>query len=326
MADFTILVPPGANATSVAATLDILQTATVLAPRVKTARPSWRVLSATGKDVRLSAGMQVETAALPGRHRPDPSVWVVPGLGRDTPRAVATGLAGAEARKIIRAVAAHAASGGEIAASCSGVFLLQAAGLLVGRRVTTTWWLAATLVRLEPRCVVDADRIVCDDGPVHTAGAALAQIDLMLHLLRLRFGVALADAVARVLLIDGRQAQAPFVVPSLLSSGNELIANLVARIESGLPRPPSVKELADEFAMSQRTLSRRVRDATGKSTMALVHSVRLHRARTLIASSRISIERVAEQVGYEDATALRRLTRKMDGTVPSRYRATRMPR
>ena len=110
------------------------------------------------------------------------------------------------------------------------------------------------------------------------------------------------------------------VMPTMLSNGNELVARLVKRIESALPRPPSVEALADEFAMSQRTLSRHVREATGKSTMALVQSVRLNRARMLIESSRMTIDRVAEQVGYEDATALRRLMRKMAGVNPSRYR------
>ena len=69
-----------------------------------------------------------------------------------------------------------------------------------------------------------------------TAGAALAQSDLMLHLLRPRFGVALADAVARVLLIDGRQAQAPFAVPAMMANGSELIRRLTQRIEASLPR------------------------------------------------------------------------------------------
>lgn len=33
------------------------------------------------------------------------------------------------------------------------------------------------------------------------------------------------------------------------------------------------------------------------------------------------IERVAEQVGYEDATALRRMMRKAAGANPGRYRS-----
>lgn len=319
--DFTVLVLPGAYATGVAATLDILRAAATVAPRSRVARPTWRVLSPSGGRVSLSNGLHVETAALPKRARAETSTWIVPGLGIDDAGAIATYLASADARRATAAVVAHAGRGGRVAASCSAVFLLQAAGLLAGRRVTTTWWLAPELRRLEPRCVVDADRMVCADGPVSTAGAAFAQVDLMLHLLRTRFGVALADAVGRVLLIDGRHAQANFVVPTMLSNGNELVARLVARIESALPRPPSVEALAREFAMSPRTLSRHVRDATGRSTMALVQSVRLNHARMLIESSRMSIESVAGQVGYADSTALRRLMRKVAGSNPSRYRS-----
>ena len=322
MTDFTVLVLSGAYATSVAATLDVLRAASLLAPRMRLARPTWRVLSPSGTAVPLSGGMHVEAVALPTRSRADAATWIVPGLGIEDADALAARLACIDAQHAIRTVSAHAARGGRIAASCSAVFLLQAAGLLPGRRVTTSWWLAAELRRIEPRCSVDADRMVCADGPLSTAGAAFAQTDLMLHLLRVQFGVALADAVARVLLIDARQAQAHYVMPTMLSNGNALIARLVTRIEASLPHPPSVETLADEFAMSQRTLSRHVRDATGKSTLALVQSVRLNRARMLIESTRMTIERVAEQVGYEDATALRRLMRKAAGANPSQYRTT----
>ena len=155
-----------------------------------------------------------------------------------------------------------------------------------------------------------------------TAGAALAQSDLMLHLLRSRFGVALADAVARVLLIDGRQAQAPFALPAMMANGSELVRRLTRRIEAALPHPPSVAQLADELAMSSRTLARHVRAATGRGPLALVQGVRLNHARHLIESSRLTIAQVAERVGYEDATALRRLMRKAAGASPSQFRAS----
>jgi transcriptional regulator GlxA family with amidase domain len=320
MHDFTILVLPGAYGTSVAVTLDILNAAAALAPRLKAPRPTWRVMSPNGAGVPLSGGLQCETRALPGRSRADASTWIIPGLGVDSPAALAARLARDDANRVIDSVRRHGERGGAVAASCSAVFLLQAAGLLRGRRVTTSWWLAPELRRIEPECTVDADRMVCADGPVSTAGAAFAQADLMLHLLRTRFGTALADAVGKVLLIDGRQAQAPFVVPSMLSNGSELIRRLTRRIESSLPKPPSVAALADEFAMSQRTLARRVRAATGLGALALVQSVRLNRARMLIETSRMTIEQVAAQVGYEDATALRRLMRKAAGATPSRFR------
>ena len=73
--------------------------------------------------------------------------------------------------------------------------------------------------------------------------------------------------------------------------------------------------------MSERTLARRVRAATGMTPLALLQSVRLNRARMLIETTRMNIAEVAAQVGYEDATALRRLMRKMAGANPSRFRA-----
>lgn len=321
MHDFTVLVLPGAYGTSVAVTLDVLSAAAALAPRLRIPQPKWRVVSPKNGGVPLGGGLQLGAAALPGRSRADASTWIIPGLGVDNPAALASRLGDDDAMRAIGAVRRHGVRGGLVAASCSAVFLLQAAGLLQGRRVTTSWWLAPELRRIEPRCVVDSDRMVCADGPVSTAGAAFAQADLMLHLLRTRFGTALADAVGRVLLIDGRQAQAPFVVPSMMSNGNELISRLTRRIESSLPQPPSVPALAGEFAMSPRTLSRRVHAATGQGALALVQSVRLNTARMLIETSRMTIEQIALQVGYEDATALRRLMRKAAGATPSKFRS-----
>ena len=321
MHDFTILVLPGAYGTSVAVTLDVLSAAAALAPRLRLPQPKWRVMSPKGGSVPMSSGLRLEVAAMPGRSRVDTSTWIVPGLGVDSPGALAGRLGEPDATQAIGALRRHGARGGAVAASCSAVFLLQASGLLRGRRVTTSWWLAPELRRIESQCVVDSDRMVCADGPVSTAGAAFAQADLMLHLLRTRFGTALADAVGRVLLIDGRQAQATFVVPSMLSNGNELVSRLTRRIESSLPKPPSMPTLAGEFAMSQRTFSRHVRAATGQGALALVQSVRLNKARMLIETSRMTIEQVAVQVGYEDATALRRLMRKAAGATPSKFRS-----
>ncbi|MCR6474520.1 hypothetical protein, partial [Bacillus safensis] len=105
MTDFTILVLSGAYATSVAATLDVLHAASTLAPRVKAARPTWRVLSADAPNVRLSSGMQIDAATLPKRPRPDSSTWVVPGLGIDDAGALAARLARDDALRAARTLA-----------------------------------------------------------------------------------------------------------------------------------------------------------------------------------------------------------------------------
>jgi len=215
MHDFTVLVLPGAFNSSVAVTMDILGAAEAMAARAGVAPPRWRLCSVHGGPVQLRAGMSLDTTRLPVRPRDDRSTWVVPGLGLNTPGEIRRCLESDEAAKAIAALARHAKAGGQVAASCSAVFLLNAAGLLQGRRATVSWWYAPLLARMAPGCTVDADRMVCSDGPVVTAGAAFAQTDLMLHLLRERCGSALTDLVSRMLLIDVS------VRPSHLETGAE---------------------------------------------------------------------------------------------------------
>lgn len=318
-----LIVLPGAHAAGVAASLDMLRAAATLAPGLMLPAPRWRVLSPEGGDVELTGGLRCPTQALTDAD--ETGLWVVPGLATESPDVLEHRLAQPDALGLAERLARRLAHGQPVAATCSSVFLLRDSGALAGRCVTTTWWLAQHLRRTAPGCRVDADRIVCVDGPLVTAGAAMAQVDLMLHLLRAH-GAALADAVSRVLLLDARTAQSAYSLPSLLANGDALVRRLVQRIEEALPQPPAVSALADAFAMSPRTLSRRVRDATGQGPSALIQAVRLTHARRLIETTRMSIDQVAAAVGYEDATALRRLMRKRTGATPTRFRAHAVPR
>jgi transcriptional regulator GlxA family with amidase domain len=282
--------------------------------------PRWRVLAPGAGTVVLGNGMSVQTRPLPSRPRCDASVWVVPGLGTQNAADLQARLAKEDAQHAMSALTAQLCGGGRVAAACASVFLLQACGALSGRRVTTSWWLAAHLQRLEPTCTVAAERMLCVDGPITTACAAFAQADLMLHLLQGRFGARLTEQLRRLMLLDAREAQNPYVIPAVLAGGDALVASVMTRIESCLPKPPRIPELAREFAMSERTLARKIHAATGLSPLALVQGVRLTRARALIETTRMTIDQVAEKVGYGDATALRRLMQRHSGASPSRFR------
>lgn len=324
MKDFEVLVLQGTNPSGVAMTRDILAAAALFAARQGEAVPTWGLYSASGGRVELQGGIGANTRRLPGRTQGSRSILLVPGIWVADAAELHRRLQSEDCRRAIRLIASHAARGGRVAASCSAVFLLQAAGVLEGRQATTTWWLAPELARIAPRTRVEANRILCVDGPVITAGAAFAQSDVMLHLLRQRFGTRLVEGVSRVLLLHERGEQAQFVVPSMLASGDALVTRLTQRVEKSLPEVPSVSRLAAELCVSERTLSRHVWHATGMGTTALIRSIRLHRARSLLQHSRMTVDSVAASVGYRDATALRRLVRKGAGTTPGGLRSTFM--
>lgn len=320
MKDFEVLIIEGAYPSSVSMSRDILDAAAQVASKMGMPVPTWGLYSLKGGRVPLRDGISVETKPLPPRRKRTRSVCVIPGLGTD-PKNILDQMHTPQGAAIMRRLNAHIARGGQVAPSCSAVFVLHAAGLLERRRVTTTWWLASTLARMSPACTVDADRMVCVDGPIVTAGAAFAHADLMLHLLRERFGPKLSESVSRLLLLEHRHSQSPFVVPQVLASGHALVARLTSRLEKSLPHVPAISQLAREFCVSERTLGRHVRQATGKSTSGLIQTVKLQRARTLLENSRMTIDRIAAELGYQDATALRRLMRKAVGASPGKFRA-----
>jgi|GEM_PF-123741 len=269
MADFELLLLDGTNPSGVAMTRDILAAAALAAARGGLAAPTWVMRSPSGGHVRLQGGIGAETRPLVRPRRGRLPVLLVPGIWVGAAAELHARLAAEDARRAIAHVAAHVAAGGAVGASCSAVFLLHAAGVLEGRHATTTWWLAPELARVAPTVRVEANRILCVDGPVITAGAAFAQSDLMLHLLRARFGARLADGVSGVLLLHERTQQAQFVLPAMLASGDALVGRLTRRVEAALPSVPSVAQLARELCVSERTLGRHVRHATGMGTNAL---------------------------------------------------------
>ncbi|WP_338845084.1 helix-turn-helix domain-containing protein [Massilia sp. W12] len=320
MYDFTLILLEGQLASNVALVRDMLYTAGEAAPMLGLAAPRWRICSLQGGILSLQGGFAVQTQALPQDPAPH-ELWIVPGLALRDRKQVMRRQQDPDFCTLAARLRQHGAAGGKLAVGCSAVFLLQQAGMLDGRSVTTTWWLAPLLQKMAPACRVDADRILCEDGPLLTSGAAFALIDLMLHLLRAYGGNELAQMVSRLLLLDARSArQAAFIVPEMMSGGDTLIANLSKEIETALPDVPGVSQLAQKFCMSERTLARRVRKATGKSTIALIQSIRLRRARALLENSRMSVEQVAAAVGYQDATALRKMMRKVSGAKPSQAR------
>lgn len=322
MKDFEVLMVEGTNPSGIAMTRDILAAAALFAVRQGEAAPTWGFYSPMGGSVHLQGGISAETLRLPGRGKNSKSILLIPGIWVLDARELTERLKADDCQRAIRSIAAHVAGGGQVAASCSAAFLLQAAGVLKGRQATTTWWLAPELSRVAPDTKVEANRILCVDGPVITAGAAFAQSDVMLYLLRKRFGAVVADGVSRVLLLHERSGQAQFVVPSMLASGSVLVTRLTKRVESSLPVVPTIPQLASELCVSERTLGRHVRNATGMCTSDMIQSIRLHRARSLLQNSRMNIEQVAAAVGYQDATALRRLIRKVGGVTPSQFRSS----
>lgn len=311
----------GAMPSSVAITADVLATANRL--RAARGRPPAFALRATGSGARAARGL----AALV---LPEPlddtaraaDVVVVASLVATTEAAVTERLTRPDARAARRAIEAAVARGADVAASCSAVFLVASAGVLDDRRATTTWWLAPAFQRMFPRVALDAEAMVVTDGPVMTAGAAMAHLDLMLALVARHCGARTADGCARFLLLDARRSQSRYMALGFLAAQDAAVARAGRWARERLSTGVTVEALAHAADMAPRTFARRVARATGLSPVHFLQRLRVERAVELLETTELSVEAIARAVGYAEPTTLRRLLRRELGGRPRELRAT----
>lgn len=213
--------------------------------------------------------------------------------------------------------------GARIVSFCSGALTLAQAGVLDGRRATTHWLFADDLARAHPRVEVDAQVLYIDEGQVLTSAGTAAAIDLALHIVRSDHGAAIANQVARRMLVpphrDGGQAQfLPTPLPPDLD-GHELDGVMDWMLEN-LDQTLRVEDLAARATMSSRTFARRFRELTGTSPGRWLRHQRVVRAQELLEATDLTVEAIATRAGFSSGANLREHFSKALKTTPSTYR------
>lgn len=218
-------------------------------------------------------------------------------------------------------LAAHA-RGARLVTICSGAFLLAATGLLDGRCATTHWRYADALQAAHPTVTVDADRLYAEDGTLFTSAGSAAGIDLLLHLVRQDFGPDAANSVARRMVVPAHRSggQAQFIERPVPVHPRSQLAALLDRIRAEPARAWTIATMAESAAMSRRTLVRRFHEATGMTPGAWLIAQRVAAARTLLETTRLSIEDVAQASGLGSAANLRQHFGAQLGIPPNLYR------
>ncbi|WP_027935236.1 helix-turn-helix domain-containing protein [Amycolatopsis thermoflava] len=225
---------------------------------------------------------------------------------------------------LVDAVRAAHESGARVVSLCTGAFVLAAAGLLDGLRATTHWAHTDELAARYPRIEVDPDVLYVDNGRVLTSAGKAAAMDLCLHLVRLDHGSAIANVVARRLVVpphrEGGQAQ--FVSTPVPEDDGHPLAELLPWVMRRLDQPLTVEDLARQANLSSRHLARHFRAVTGTTPLRWLLAQRIRRAQELLESTDDSIDAIAAAAGMGTATTLRRHFHRAVGVPPDTYRRT----
>jgi transcriptional regulator GlxA family with amidase domain len=278
------------------------------------AEPPWYRLSICGSGpVRLDNGLRME---------------VTDGLDRlscaDTVVVPACEAADEPSEAVLQALRKAHARGARMVSLCTGTFVLAAAGLLNGRRVTTHWADCAELAARHPELTVDPSVLYVDDGDILTSAGSAAGIDLCLHLVRADRGAEAATRVARELVVppyrDGGQAQY-IDMPLPEPTEADLFADTIAWVQRHLDEPVTVADLARRSAMSRRTFARRFAASTGTTPYQWLLRQRLQHAQRLLETTDLPIDTVARHSGLATAVNLRKHFTRAVRTSPTAYRS-----
>lgn len=209
-----------------------------------------------------------------------------------------------------------------IASVCTGAFALAAAGLLDGRKATTHWKRAAELQARYPMIDVDADRIFIEDGPIWTCAGSTAGLDLALALIEDDFGIEVARAVARFLVMYHRRTggQSQFSTLLELEPKSDRLQAVVTYARRNLSNRLNVEELAEVANLSARQFTRLFQSETGLPPAKAVEKIRLEAARNLMVDSTHPIEVIARQTGFGDSDRMRRAFVRAFGRPPQSFR------
>ena len=273
-----------------------------------------RTASLGGRQVRTSSGLRVtpeEDLRQAGAGRLD--LLIVPGgegSRRGDPELVAW-------------LRAHARRAERLVSVCTGAFLLAAAGLLDGRRVTTHWAYCATLARKYPAVRVDEDPIFVRDGNLATSAGVTAGIDLALALVEDDLGRDAALDIARHLVVflrrPGNQAQFSAQLAGQLADRAPL-RDVQRWIADHPAADLSVETLAGQASLSTRQFARAFAAEVGMTPGRYVDRVRLETARRRLEDTADGVEQTARSCGYGTPEAMRRAFIRALGVSPGEYR------
>jgi len=221
------------------------------------------------------------------------------------------------------------AKGAIVSSVCSGALLLAAAGLLNGLDATSHWAFCDVLSKNFPEIRVRRERILVPAGDGHriiTAGGASAWGDLMLYLIGRLAGQDEARQLAKVYLLqphtEGQLHYASLVAGA--QTEDKLVADAQVWEADNYSHSAPVAAMTERFGLTERSLLRRFRKATGQSPVDYIQTIKIEEAKQMLETTNDSIEEIAAEVGYIETSSFRNAFRWHVGMPATRYRKKRV--
>ncbi|EIO4105926.1 helix-turn-helix domain-containing protein [Vibrio vulnificus] len=209
-----------------------------------------------------------------------------------------------------------------LSSACAGGFILASTNLLGKREVTTHWALAETFVRMFKDIPLNSNKILINHGDIVTAGGMMSWLDLGFELISKYSSPWVVRLLGKTLVIDTSQREQSYYQqfkPSF-AHGDLVIVSVQQTMHQRYTEPVSIRQLAKQVSLTERTMQRRFLKATGYNPNQYLQRLRIQNACDYLESTKRSFEWIATQVGYEDISACRKVFINIVGLTPREFR------
>ncbi|MCY7297093.1 GlxA family transcriptional regulator [Alteromonas sp. a30] len=204
---------------------------------------------------------------------------------------------------------------------CSGAFLLAKLGLLHGREATTHWRYADTFQAQFAHITYREDVLYVFDGVIGCSAGSSAAIDLSLEIIRQDHSHDTANRVARRLVLSAHRkgAQSQFA-ETPVAQPNSVFASALDWAKAHLHEGINIDQIAQKANMSRRNFDRKFKANFNITPKSWLSHQQLDAAKSLLESSDLSIDNIAEHAGFQHGDVMRHHFRKHYGISPKTYR------
>jgi transcriptional regulator GlxA family with amidase domain len=207
-----------------------------------------------------------------------------------------------------------------IIATSTGVVWLAEAGLLEAKAATTHWYYFEQFRQNYPKVRLNQHANITQAEHIYCAVSLIALSELLLYLIKQWYGPSSAHIIEKHFHHEVETYNQPcFQIGGALQF-DESIALAQDCMQRHLAEPLSMQNVAQEAGISLRTLNRKFKDQVGEAPAKYFQKIRLETAKKLLADWSMSIQDVAEQVGYQDSHYFSKLFQKTFHLSPSAYK------
>jgi transcriptional regulator GlxA family with amidase domain len=209
-----------------------------------------------------------------------------------------------------------------ICAVGTGSCFAAEAGLLDYRPATTHWYFMEAFSRRYPNVQLKRQHLITRAGNLYCAGSINSVADLTSHFIERFYGASVARQVEAHFSPEIRRSyrQHGYIEGEANRHHDEVIIDAQQWLHDRVTTPADFGALANQLHMSQRTLNRRFKRATGVSPGRYLQQLRLDHARELLRDSNLSVTEIAAKVGYQDVGYFSTLFRVQMAQSPTEYR------